>query len=75
MSADEMFEKLGYEIEKCANSTEYILGFGCDVKSISIVKNVDTNKNEIWIDDFHVITMQELKAINKKVEELGWLDE
>lgn len=70
--ADEMFKKLGYEKDTCANATEYILN---NDKEIDFVENKDTNQNEIWIDSFHTLTMQELQAINEKIKELGWLDE
>lgn len=66
--ADEMFEELGYEIDSCKNA---ILYEGND-KEIDFVENADTKGKEIWIDDFHIITMKELQAINEKVKELGW---
>ena len=74
--ADEMFEKLGY---KKFNKKH-------DFENIKYYKNEDnilyfdeTNKSfyksglydDLMYDD---ITMQELQAINKKVEELGWLE-
>lgn len=73
-TADEMFEKLGY---KKFNKKH-------DFENIKYYKNEDnilyfdeTNKSfyksglydDLMYDD---ITMQELQAINKKVEELGW---
>ncbi len=70
--ADEMFKKLGYEKDKCANAIEYRLN---NKKEIAFVKVIDTNEKEIWIDSFHTITIEELQAINKKVKELRWLDE
>ena len=70
MTADEMFEELGYKKSICedGNSEEFI--------------NKEENRNidfyyefkEIGIKQYSV-TMQELKAINKKCEELGWLDD
>ena len=66
-SADEMFEELGYEHSEFMYEIYYVK----DGKTISFW----TNRNEV---ESHVrvisarITMQELKAINKKVEELGW---
>lgn len=74
-TADEMFEKLGY---KKFNKKH-------DFENIKYYKNEDnilyfdeTNKSfyksglydDLMYDD---ITMQELQAINKKVEELGWV--
>lgn len=68
-SADEMFEKLGYEKEIIGNGIEY---YGDD-KEIAFLENAAGKmEKRIWIDDFHFITMEELKTINKKVEELGW---
>ena len=72
MDADEMFEKLGYEKEEIGNGFE----FWTNDKEIDFIVNIDNNNNkEIWIDDFHVITMEELQAINQKCKELRWLDE
>ncbi len=72
-SADEMFEELGYEKEIVANGVEYYLGDGVNEKEIDFLENAAGEmEKRIWIDDFHFITLQELKAINKKVEELGW---
>lgn len=68
-SADEMFEELGYEKASIGNGIEY---YGAD-KEIDFLENAAGQmEKRIWIDDFHFITLQELKAINKKVEELGW---
>ena len=68
-SADEMFEELGYEKEIIGNGCSYY----SDDKEIEFLENVVRKmEKRIWIDDFHCITLQELKAINKKVEELGW---
>ena len=77
--ADEMFEKLGYKIMfdntclfryvKCfeLKPKRHII-FAID-KTISVCEE---NENELAINRDY-FTMQELKAINKKVEELGWI--
>ena len=70
--ADKMFEELGYEKEIIGNGYVFEKGSGLDEKEIDFITNVETSEKEIWIDDFHIITMQELKAINEKVKELGW---
>lgn len=70
--ADKMFEELGYEIEVIGNGIEYYKECGTEEKEIDFIINVDTSEKEIWIDDFHVITIEELQAINEKVKELGW---
>lgn len=78
--ADEMFKKLGYEkikeykFEKPEND---------DITELILYKNGDKGLEiEFWNDksvskmcnyDESYITMQELQAINKKVEELGWI--
>ena len=68
-SADELFEELGYEKAIIGNGIEY---YGAD-KEIDFLENAAGQmEKRIWIDDFQFITLQELKAINKKVEELGW---
>ena len=76
MSAKEMFEKLGYELKQGIDfllyvleseenpDIQYYIEFDTDVKTIII----DTNHKD-FIND---ITLKELQAINKQVEELGW---
>ena len=71
MSAKEMFEKLGYEYEltednvieywKNVNGINYEIDFDLDIKKLSI----------LWNNN---ITLKELQAINKQVEELGWTE-
>lgn len=74
MSADEMFEKLGYkkkkihlDIEFYKSKTDYAeIAFDLRDRTIS----VSNDDNEaIYFD------MKELQAINKKCQELGWLKE
>jgi hypothetical protein len=71
MTAKEMFEELGYKIykgfcyieytkEKPINRYQYDsyqIRFNDNDKKVSIYQNID---------------LQELKAINKQIEELGW---
>jgi hypothetical protein len=69
MKADEMFEKLGYKKNEIMweednkvhyiyyNSNDTEIEFSVDSKVISVS---------------NIIYIQELQAINKKVEELGW---
>ncbi len=52
--ADEMFEELGYEKNICKNAIEYSLN---NEKEIDFVENVDTFEKEIWIDDFHMLSI------------------
>lgn len=75
MTAKEMFEKLGYELIQNdmnwlrygVNTSEWYAGF--------IVFDLRSKKIEITnkVDTFgKTINLEELKAINKQVEELGW---
>lgn len=78
MSAKEMFEKLGYiennDRETCLRYTKK--GFVGQI--IEIRFYLDNGKafiKEGEDDDIaYLITMPELQAINKQVEELGWND-
>ena len=81
MSADEMFEELGYEIQVENGFILYnkILEINDEYKVI--VFNVKKALVDIRTDDnfnLQVITtvlnMQELQAINKKCKELGWIE-
>lgn len=63
MSAREMFEKLSYTY--IGETTEYYY-FMKGFKDIRFLKNT----KEIYIEGN--INLQELKAINKFYEELGW---
>lgn len=70
-TADEMFEELGYEVsngkweEKLNVTTNTVVDNG-------YVQITFYHNKTIYIDSDDIINMQELKAINKKVEELGW---
>ena len=72
-TADEMFERLGYKLEHrykniiliyCKNNT--CIQFDIEHKTFCKFEESDS----CTICD---INMQELKAINKKCKELGWL--
>ena len=74
MSAKEMFEELGYKIQpikdyraKCFRKykkDEYnVITFYSDKRFIK-------NGEDSWYCDY--ISLEELKAINKQIEELGW---
>lgn len=67
MNAEEMFKKLGYK-KGTANSPGY-LGYERfeDDKYFSF----DLISKEIYVCEDR-ITVEELKAINKQCEELGW---
>lgn len=70
MTADEMFEKLGYKKVCYADTISYENGYyGIDF-------NVDYNCVCKYGKDYiaELITPEELKAINQKVKELGWIE-
>lgn len=62
MNADDLFQELGYAIEQHKSYVKYYDGqcyiwFDYNYRDIEITASIGVN---------------ELKAINKKVEELGW---
>ena len=72
MCADEMFEKLGLRLENDSP-------FEFEVKNDDdkVIK-INKERKEIacfnYYDGFEYLTLEELQAINKKVEELEWMD-
>ena len=66
-SADKFFKNLGYMIDDDENRTIY------DDRNINII--FDKKTRSIMCDGSILIHIELLKAINKKVKELGWLDE
>lgn len=67
--ADKMFEELGYEKYEIKDIIQYVskgtdtIAFEIPLKAINLFAlNYEAKR----------INIQELKAINKKVEELGW---
>ena len=73
-TADEMFEVLGYEfLFKNEKMIQYEFeGFYMDTEIKFDLKGKTVLK-EYSIGESQEITMKELQAINKKVEELGWI--
>lgn len=68
-SADKMFKELGYEKEEDLGDIYYKSKYGT-IWFTSRPKEINFISD--GIDTIGTITMQELQAINKKVEELGW---
>ena len=70
MKADEMFEKLGYVVEEAQSNI--FIGEGIEnFNSLFVI-----HKKSQTITFYKIlISKLELKAINKKCKELGWLDE
>ena len=67
--ADEIFEALGYEkIQRNYRSGTVYEYVHEDLRSIDFI--CENKEVKVWNIG---ITMDELKAINKKVQELGWL--
>lgn len=67
IKADEMFDKLGYKLE-FEDEISFTLANREKAKMITFMKKDKTLM-------LPIVSMQELQAINKKCEELGWLDE
>lgn len=74
-SAKEMFEKLGYEQHKSRYEITYNMA---NLKYIDDYRYIafDKESKTIEVDDSSTepfyLQIEELKAINKQVEELGW---
>lgn len=81
--ADEMFEELGYE-KKIEHEFKESDDDDDVIELILYRDEVKCLEIEFWSDktisktsgyDVSYLSMQELKAINEKVKDLGWLDE
>ena len=75
MSADEMFRKLGYEKYKeeyLGKTMKELYGNNAD-KRICFWRDKIIEVYDFY-DGSRDFTIEELQAINKKCEELGWLD-
>lgn len=72
MTAKEMFEKLGYKKDTTYKIYGHLYYFNEDIKIDFDLEDKDFYKYSCLNDCRCSINMQELKAINKQVEELGW---
>lgn len=70
MNSEEMFEKLGYKKVELISSGYIEYERSEDDKYFSF--DLITKEIFVWWDR---ITVEELKAINKQCEELGWKNE
>ena len=70
MSAKEMFEELGYVYDLCSDGIWYD---NSDGENDGQAINFNKNKYIQLIGDFEIMELDLLQAINKQVEELGWL--
>lgn len=70
--ADNMFEELGYEKHSSKSNERFDL-YSSDYKHlIKIVFNLRTKRITIHCDN-DALDTQELQAVNKKCQELGWI--
>ena len=63
-TADEIFKQLYFEKYEDKNNIKYFKG-NREIWFYKETREVESNK---------LINMQQLRAINKKVEELGWIE-
>jgi len=82
MSAKEMFEKLGYELYEHKTYMFYEKALKENPEYENDYEHIEFNFisetiNKTYGDDNSVcdITLEELQAINKQIEELGWNNE
>ena len=71
-TADEMFEELGYTVKNGTGAMIYCEYYNKKTEDI-IQFWGDKTISKYNEDETDYITIQELQAINKKCEELGWM--
>jgi hypothetical protein len=80
MSADEMFEKLGLEKKNMTDLKGNVWGVGYEMPKTYYGIYFDFVDKEVCVSTLNdkkeavYLSMKDLKAINKKAEELGWLE-
>lgn len=80
MSAKEMFEKLGYKIQYISKNQVVYQQEHSFGESKRIIINDLPNTNKGFYVNYSVenqggyVSFKELQAINKQIEELGWID-
>lgn len=72
MSAKEMFERLGYKLIQ--NDVNWLIYSFNNKFKIMFYKPQQDFKIECLENIYNTIDMEELQAINKQVEELGWIE-
>lgn len=73
MTAKEMFEELGYKLARYGNDVEYCKQFEyakINIYFTNFAKVIEISSNK---DIAYTVDLKELQAINKQIEELGWL--
>lgn len=71
MKSKEMFEELGWKHNNYEDDTIYYLKWSND-NCFPAKYEIGFDKKDKEVCIFGVITLKELQAINKQVEELGW---
>ena len=82
MTAKEMFEKLGYKRDEYINASscymnKHFISYSKGkihilFSSFSVPNSISKFRNGLFGIKNEDITINELKAINKQIEELGW---
>lgn len=73
--ADKMFEKLGYKKILDDDICELFVYKNMEICFCKIYKSVEGSEIRDGMEAAKDFYMKELKAINEKVKELGWIDE
>lgn len=76
MTAKEMFQELGYEKYMYSNGIRYTneqTEQNIEFENGGFINIYNTCCNKP--NDIEVLIVEEIQAINKQIEELGWLDE
>mgnify|MGYP005775408841 FL=1 len=72
--ADKLFEELGYKV----SNSEFVEELNTTTNTVvdnGYIQIIFYNNKTIYIDADDILNMQELKAINLKCKELGWIEE
>ena len=76
MKAKDMFEKLGYNLDTSEESPTLYCKDILDKDTLGYKDSemiyFDEEYNEIYFTNKDYLTIEELKAINQQIEELGW---
>ena len=75
-NADNMFEELGYKLIPRTTNISYSLKYYKDDDNVIYFDDErEIHKDGEYAETCYGITIPELKAINEKCKELGWLDD
>lgn len=73
--ADKLFLDAGYKLIPQVENRSYFLKYKKDDDNIIYFdEDKEIHKDEEYAETCYGITMQELKAINMKCKELGWIE-